>query len=56
VSDLLTTEALMVIGSDLDFNFIPYSSFSPTRDVIGGAIDTIKNFNAFFDGGLRFSR
>jgi tripartite-type tricarboxylate transporter receptor subunit TctC len=34
------TAVLLAQSLDLDFNFIPYSSSSPTKDVIGGAIDT----------------
>jgi tripartite-type tricarboxylate transporter receptor subunit TctC len=34
------TAVLLAQSLSLDFNFIPYSSSSPTKDVIGGAIDT----------------
>jgi tripartite-type tricarboxylate transporter receptor subunit TctC len=34
------TAVLLAQSLSLDFNFIPYASSSPTKDVIGGAIDT----------------
>jgi tripartite-type tricarboxylate transporter receptor subunit TctC len=34
------TAVLLAQSLNMDFNFIPYANASPTKDVIGGAIDT----------------